>query len=97
MTMTTVLPLNEVKSKFSEMVGRVRDHHEEIVITVHGEPAAVLLSAYEFESMQETLAVLNDPGAMAAIRAYEENPDDLVPLAEVQREVAARQTGVSAA
>lgn len=58
--MSTFLPLGEVKAKFSEMVGRAKDHHEEIIITVHGQPAAVLLSYEQFDSMQETLDILSD-------------------------------------
>jgi prevent-host-death family protein len=32
----TVLPLGEVKSHLSELVGRVHDHHERVTVTVHG-------------------------------------------------------------
>src|SRR5438876_12057103 len=35
LTMTT-LPLGEVKSHLSELVGRVHDHHERVTVTVHG-------------------------------------------------------------
>jgi antitoxin YefM len=57
----THVPLYEAKAKLSAMIGRAQDHHEEIVITVHGKPAAVLVSADQFESMQETLDILSDP------------------------------------
>ncbi|MDP8971191.1 MAG: type II toxin-antitoxin system Phd/YefM family antitoxin [Actinomycetota bacterium] len=63
----TTISLAEVKAKLSEMVGRARDHHERIMITVHGEPAAVLLSAYDYESMVETLDILGNPETMRAI------------------------------
>ncbi len=74
-----MVPLNEVKSKLSEMVGRAEDHHEHIVITVHGQPAAVILSVYEFEAMQETLAALSDPDIMNQLResAADHNPASL--------------------
>jgi hypothetical protein len=34
----TVLPLGDVKSHLSELVGRVHDHHERVTVTVHGRP-----------------------------------------------------------
>jgi hypothetical protein len=34
----TILPLAEVKSHLSELVGRVHDHHERVTVTVHGRP-----------------------------------------------------------
>ena len=40
----TVLPLGDVKSHLSELVGRVHDHHERVTVTVHGRPSAVLIA-----------------------------------------------------
>src|SRR6266571_2706780 len=48
MTMT-VLPLGEVKSHLSELVGRVHDHHERVTVTVHGRPSAVLVAAAAYK------------------------------------------------
>jgi antitoxin YefM len=88
MVMTTTLPLNEVKAKLSEMVGRAQDHHEEIVITVHGKPAAVLISVYELESMRETLDVLADPEMVKALTDAKDDPTRYT-LEEVRAEMAA--------
>lgn len=63
LTMTT-LPLGEVKSHLSELVGRVHAHHERITVTVHGRPSAVLLSVEDLERLEETLAILSDPATM---------------------------------
>lgn len=87
LTMSTVLPLNEVKAKLSEMVGRAKDHHEQIVITVHGEPAAVLLSVYEWESLRETLDVLGDPEAMRQLQEAEAERGQWVGAEEAGREL----------
>jgi antitoxin YefM len=57
----TVLPLGEVKSHLSELVGRVHDHHERVTVTVHGRPSAVLLALEDLERLEETLEVLRDP------------------------------------
>ena len=63
-TMATTLPLGEVKAHLSELVGRVRDHHERVTVTVHGQPSAVLVAIEDLEQLEETVAVLSDPATM---------------------------------
>jgi antitoxin YefM len=60
----TVLPLGEVKSHLSELIGRVHDHHERITVTVHGRPSAVLVALEDLERLEETLAILRDDETM---------------------------------
>ncbi|HEY7144597.1 MAG TPA: type II toxin-antitoxin system Phd/YefM family antitoxin [Streptosporangiaceae bacterium] len=60
----TTLPLGEVKSHLSELVGRVHDHHERVTVTVHGHPSAVLVAVEDLERLEETLAILRDPDTM---------------------------------
>jgi antitoxin YefM len=62
--MSETLPLASVKSKFSEMVDRVEQTHDRIVVTRNGRPAAVLISPDELESLEDTLDLLSDPQAM---------------------------------
>jgi prevent-host-death family protein len=57
----TMLPLGEVKTHLSELVGRVHDHHERVTVTVHGRASAVLLAVEDLEQLEETLAILSDP------------------------------------
>jgi prevent-host-death family protein len=45
----TTLPLGEVKTHLSELVGRVHDHHERVTVTVHGRPSAVLVAVEDLE------------------------------------------------
>ena len=59
--------LREVRSRFSEYVERVSAHHERVVITRNGSPAAVMMSPDDLESLEETLAVLNDREAVAEL------------------------------
>ena len=63
MTMTP-MSLAEVKAHLSELVGRVSTQHERLTVTVHGRPSAVLLAVEDLESLEETIAVLSDTGAM---------------------------------
>ncbi len=65
----TVLPLGEVKSHLSELVGRVHDHHERVTVTVHGRPSAVLVAPEDLERLEETLEILRDPETMNRLAA----------------------------
>jgi prevent-host-death family protein len=82
-----MLPLSVVKARLSELVDRVEGDDERIVVTRNGRPAAVLVSAADLESLEETLAVLSDPELMKQIRegisAAERG--DVVPLDELRR------------
>jgi antitoxin YefM len=62
------LPLTEARKDLSKIVDEVASVHEHITITRQGKPAAVVMSADEFASWQETIEILDDPEAMAAIR-----------------------------
>jgi antitoxin YefM len=66
LTMTT-LPLGEVKTHLSELVGRVHDHHERVTVTVHGRPSAVLVAVEDLERLEETLAILRDTETLSRL------------------------------
>lgn len=59
--------LRSVKDRFSEFVERVERHHERVVVTRNGRPAAVLVSPEDLASLEETLDVLSNPGAVAEL------------------------------
>lgn len=56
------LPISKVKDKLNEFVDAVAATHEQVTITKNGAPAAVLVGADEWESIQETLFWLSQPG-----------------------------------
>ena len=62
------LPLTEAKTKLSSLIDEVRDRDEEVTITRNGRPVAVLVSADEFESWKETIAIRADAALMEEIR-----------------------------
>ncbi len=62
------LPLAEIKKRLSEMVDRVENHQDRVVLTRRGRPAAVLISPDDLASMEETLDILSTPGALDEIR-----------------------------
>jgi antitoxin YefM len=61
-------PLRAVRDHLSEIVDRVEREHERVTITRNGREAAVLLSVEDLAELEETLAVLSDPRALADIR-----------------------------
>jgi len=63
------LPLSEAKSQLSGLVEQVRALEEQVMITRNGRPAAVLVSAEEFERWRETIEVRGDAALMKEIRA----------------------------
>lgn len=70
--MTKILPLSEVKIKLSAIVAGVVKRSDEVIITRNGKPAAVLISADEYDSWRETQEIKRDPELMKQIRASEE-------------------------
>ena len=65
--MSKTLPISEVKARLPELVNRVQEREEEVVVTRNGKPAAVLVNYAEYERLKETLDVLADPALMRQI------------------------------
>jgi antitoxin YefM len=71
MVMTETMSLAAVKARFSELVDRVERQQDRVVVTRNGKPAAVLISADDLESLEETLAVMSDRSIAAQLRETE--------------------------
>jgi prevent-host-death family protein len=56
------IPLGEAKDRLSALVDDAETTHDIITITKHGRAAAVLMSADDLESLQETVYWLSQPG-----------------------------------
>lgn len=66
-------PISKVKDRLNEFVDSVALTHEQVTITKNGSPAAVLIGAEEWESLQETLFWLSRQGTLDDVaRAREE-------------------------
>lgn len=61
------MKLAEVKATLSEVVNRVHTQHERVTITVHGEPAAILIAPDDLEALEETIAILADNETVARL------------------------------
>lgn len=53
----------------SELVNRVSTQHGRVLVTVHGKPSAILLAPEDVASLEETIAVLSEPGTTERLRA----------------------------
>ena len=69
--MTKTLPISEARQNLTTLVNRADKLLDEYIITVNGKPAAVLMSAAEYESLKETEEIMFDPGLMKAIKQGE--------------------------
>jgi antitoxin YefM len=67
----TTISLADAKARLSAVLDEVRDTHERVVITRNGRPEAVILAVSDLEALEETLNLLNTPGALEDIRAAE--------------------------
>ncbi len=85
MVMTTT-SLANVKARLSAYVESVHSTHERVTITRNGEPAAVLIASDDLVSLEETIAILSDPEAMAEIAEADAAiaAGNVVPLEQVQ-------------
>ena len=74
----------KVTNQFPEVVDRLERADVRVVITKHGQPAAVVLSVEELDSLEETLAVLSSADLMSDIDAarVEHDADTATPVSK---------------
>jgi len=70
----SVMPVGDARDHLSELITEVERTHERVTVTRHGRPVAVVLSPDDLESLEETLDILSQPGALAEIR---DSADDI--------------------
>jgi prevent-host-death family protein len=66
-----ILSITEVKKKINEYVDAVSETRDQITITKNGSPAAVLVGVDEWESIQEALHWLAQPGITESVAKSE--------------------------
>jgi len=77
--------LKEAESGFSELVRYVHESGSRVALMQDDKAMAILMSAEELESLEETLAVLSEASALSEIieALNASKVEDLVPAAEV--------------
>jgi len=63
----TVLSVSDAHASLSTHIDSAVTTHERFQITRNGTRVAVLLSAYDYDSLVETVDVLSDPDEVAAL------------------------------
>lgn len=71
----TQMTIDDARARFAELLNRAEKHHERIVLTVNGEPAAVLLGFEDFESLIEARSVITDPETLARLQELADDSD----------------------
>ncbi|MGH3679214.1 MAG: type II toxin-antitoxin system Phd/YefM family antitoxin [Natronosporangium sp.] len=62
-----IMSVSKVRDHLNDLVDAVSVTHEQVTITRNGSPAAVLVGADEWESLQETLFWLSRPGTVDSV------------------------------
>jgi antitoxin YefM len=88
--MTKILPITKAREDLTTLVENANRRLDEYVITVNGMPAAVLISAAEYESWKETNDIMSDPKLLTAIRQGEQEIREGkgIPWEDVKKELA---------
>lgn len=70
--MNNPISISDARTNLPDLVSMVSNNLDRVVITVNGKPKAILVSAQELESLEETAEVLAIPGALASIKKGEQ-------------------------
>lgn len=65
--MSNLVAISDARANLPDLVNKVSDNLDRFVITINGQPKAVLVSEEELESLEETAEILAIPGAKEAI------------------------------
>lgn len=83
--------LADAKNRLSALVSAVHGTWERVTITKNGGPVAVLVAVEDLESLTETVEILSDPEAMAAIAEHRVGTGELTTGQEMRLSRAARR------
>ena len=64
----SMVPVADARAQLSRLIDQATTTHERFEITRNGRRAAVLLSADDYDTLQETIAVLSDAELLAGHR-----------------------------
>lgn len=87
--MIQTLSITKAREELTTLVNKAKTRFDEYVITVNGAPAAVLISAEEYESWKETSEIMVDPVLMKAIKQGEKDIEngDFITLEDLKKDL----------
>jgi prevent-host-death family protein len=87
---TQIKPISYIKSHAAEVLERLNEEREPIVITQNGEAKAVLVDVRSYEESQETMALLQ----ILAFGKQQAESGQVFPLTEVVEKIRSRIKGM---
>lgn len=66
--MKSLMSISDVRANLPDLVAKVGNTFSRVTITVNGQPKAILVSAEEIESLEETAEILAIPGAKESMK-----------------------------
>jgi prevent-host-death family protein len=85
---TQIKPISYVKAHAAELLDRITEEREPIIITQNGEARAVLVDVHSYEESQETLALLK----ILVVADKEIEAGETYPLSEVIEQIRRRRS-----
>ena len=87
--MIHTLPITKARENLTSLVDNAKKKLDEYIITVNGSPAAVIISAAEYESWKETNDILADSELVKAIKQGEKEIKEGkgIPWEEVKKDL----------
>lgn len=70
--MANFVSISQARANLPDLVTKVDENMDRVIITVNGKPKATLISAEELESIEETAEILAIPGALKGINKGKE-------------------------
>ena len=70
--MTNLISISDVRATLPDLVDKVNENLERVIITVNGKPKVVMVSMEELESLEETAEVLAVPHVKQDIKKSRE-------------------------
>ena len=83
--MSNLISISDARANLPDLVNKVSKNLDRVVITVNGQPKAILVSNEELESLEETAEILAIPGARNSIKKgiKQIKKGEFIPLSEL--------------
>lgn len=81
------IAISDLRANLPNLINRVSERLERLIVTVSGKPKAVVMSLEELESLEETAEILAIPGALRAIKKGQKEIErgDYITLEELEK------------